>query len=89
MRPVPAGGAAEQGMHQLTSRQAQIVDLLKQLCPGFAEMRKLVLGFLVFALWCVRASRHPASLDGAGTKEHEGLNLITPNDGHAKGIRFH
>jgi hypothetical protein len=29
----------------LTSRQAQIVDLLKRQCPGFAEMRKLVLGF--------------------------------------------
>jgi transposase len=30
---------------ELTSRQAQIVDLLKRQCPGFAEMRKLVLGF--------------------------------------------
>src|SRR6476646_2617674 len=30
---------------ELTSQQAQIVDLLKRQCPGFAEMRKLVLGF--------------------------------------------
>jgi transposase len=30
---------------ELTNRQAQIVDLLKRLCPGFAEMRKIVLGF--------------------------------------------
>jgi hypothetical protein len=30
---------------ELTSRQAQIVDFLKRQCPGFAEMRKLVLGF--------------------------------------------
>jgi transposase len=30
---------------ELTSHQAQIVDTLKQQCPGLAEMRKLVLGF--------------------------------------------
>ena len=30
---------------ELTNHQAQIVDTLKQQCPGFAEMRKLVLGF--------------------------------------------
>ena len=30
---------------ELTSHQAQIVDTLQQQCPGFAEMRKLVLGF--------------------------------------------
>jgi hypothetical protein len=47
---------------ELTSRQAQIVDLLKRQCPGFAEMRKLVLGFR-------RQAGHPASLDGAGTKD--------------------
>ena len=29
----------------LTSKQAQIVDTLKRQCPGFAVMRKLVLGF--------------------------------------------
>jgi len=30
---------------ELTSKQAQIVDTLKRQCPGFAVMRKLVLGF--------------------------------------------
>jgi len=30
---------------ELTNHQAQIVDTLKQQCPGFAEMRKLVLRF--------------------------------------------
>ncbi len=30
---------------ELTSQQAQIVDTLKRQCPGFAVMRKMVLGF--------------------------------------------
>ena len=30
---------------ELTNHQAQIVDTLKQQCPGFAVMRKLVFGF--------------------------------------------
>jgi hypothetical protein len=30
---------------ELTSQQAQIVNILKRQCPGFAVMRKLVFGF--------------------------------------------
>jgi transposase len=30
---------------ELTPQQAEIVDTLKQQCPGFAQMRELVLGF--------------------------------------------
>jgi hypothetical protein len=52
---------------ELTSRQAQIVDLLKRQCPGFAEMRKLVLGFSHYP--ARGQAGYPASLDGAGTKD--------------------
>ena len=30
---------------ELTTRQAEIVDILKEQCPGFAVMRKLTFGF--------------------------------------------
>lgn len=30
---------------ELTHKEGEIVDTLKQQCPGFAKMRKLVLGF--------------------------------------------
>jgi transposase len=53
---------------ELTSRQAQIVDLLKRQCPGFAEMRKLASPWFSHYPACGQAG-HPASLDGAGTKD--------------------
>jgi hypothetical protein len=50
---------------QFFSRQAQIVDLLKRQCPGFAEMRKLVLGFRTI----LRAASRPPCI--AGWSRHE------------------
>ena len=50
---------------ELTNHQAQIVDTLKQQCPGFAEMRKLVLGFRTILRGGKLAALH--CLDGAGT----------------------
>ena len=34
---------------ELTAKQREIVDQFKQYCPGFAVMRKLVLGFVPFS----------------------------------------
>ena len=52
---------------ELTSKQAQIVDTLKRQCPGFAVMRKLVLGFR--AILRGGQGDHPSSLDGAGAQD--------------------
>jgi hypothetical protein len=52
---------------ELTSQQAQIVDVLKQQCPGFAVMRKLVFSF---SRDPARAQRdHPPSLDGKSAQD--------------------